>query len=564
MPNSIDVSKPLVAGQTHGSLTVVGTGIRSISHFTQEAIGHIRDADAVFFAVPDGVTASFIRDLNPDAYNLALHYGEDKRRLVTYVQMAEIILRAVREGKRVTAVFYGHPGFFVSPARRALNIARKEGHRTEMLPGISSTDYLFADLRIDPAVSGCQILEASDMLLRNRPVVTSSHVVLLQVGSVGDSYYSVKGFKNNKRAILFERLIELYGENHPSYHYVGATFPGMESQIVRRPLKAYRDPAVRASVHSACTFYLPPKDILPLDQEMAEKLGMGLPASSSTRPGDALPPSRTGDYGLFELDAIARLDREGLGGRERMPSKALFRVLAQMATNPDATDAYRRDSKTYVSLFSGLTIEEKSALAQRSAPALHAVALQIDRAVSDASGAQSPVLSAGQKHTAVGQQPVDTPPLVTPTSASHAEQHETEQHEAEQHVTEQHETEQHEAEQHVTEQHETEQHEAEQHVTAQHDTEQHETEQHEAEQHVTEQHETEQHEAEQHVTEQHETEQHEAEQHVTEQHETEQHVTEQHVTEQHETEQHVTEQHVTEQHDAMEQHDVLEQHVTDK
>ncbi len=584
MPNSFDLSKPIVTGQTHGSLTVVGTGIRSISHFTQEAIGHIRDADVVFFGVPDGVTASFIRELNPNSYNLALHYGEDKRRLITYVQMAELILRAVREGKRVTAVFYGHPGFFVSPARRALNIARKEGHRTEMLPGISSTDYLFADLRIDPSVNGCQILDAGDLLLRNRPVVTSSHVVLLQVGSVGDSYYSVKGFKNNKRAILFERLIEIYGENHPTYHYVGATFPGLDSQIIRRPLKAYRDPAVRASVHQACSFYLPPKDILPIDPDMAERLGIERPADR-TRTGDQLPVSPTGDYGPFEMDAIARLGREPLGGRERQTSKALYRILSQMAGNPGATDAFRRDPKTYVSLFAGLTEDEKAALVGRKAPALHAVSLQIVRpgmaadqappreiAVTplkpvraDASEMHDPeeLHDASELHDAKEMHdPVDGGAPVAPSQwdymLSAGKQDASEQHDAtEQHdVTEQHDaTEQHD----VTEQHDaTEQHD----VTEQHDAaEQHDVaEQHDAtEQHdVTEQHDA----AEQHdVAEQHDA----AEQHdVAEQHD----AAEQHdVAEQHDAaEQHdVAEQHdAAEQHDVAEQHDALEQHVTEK
>lgn len=377
MPNSIDVSKPLAAGLSHGSLIVVGTGIRSISHFTQEAIGHIREADAVFYSVPDGVTAAFIRDLNPAAYNLSLHYGEDKRRQVTYVQMAEVILRAVRQGKRVVAVFYGHPGFYVSPARRALNIARKEGHYTEMLPGISSTDYLFADLRIDPAVNGCQILEASDMLLRRRPVVTSSHLVLLQVGSVGDVTYSSKGFKRNKREVLFEYLIDLYGENHPSYYYLGATFPGLDSQIIRRPLKAYRDPAVRAAIHSACSFYLPPKDVLPIDRDMAEKLGMTPPGGFAPTTGDAAPRS-TGDYGSFEMEAVARLDREPVGGRPRATNKALYRILAQLAANPRATEAFRKDPTTYVSLFGGLDAAEKAALTKGTAAALHAVSLQVE------------------------------------------------------------------------------------------------------------------------------------------------------------------------------------------
>jgi hypothetical protein len=136
---------------------------------------------------------------------------------------------------------------------------------------------------------------------------------------------------------------------------------------------------VRASVHPACSFYFPPKDILPIDEEMAEKLGMGYPGGSAGRTGDALPKSPSGDYGPFEMDAIGRLEHEAPGGRERSTSKALYRVLSQMAASPDAVDAYRRDARTYVSLFGGLTSEEKAALTDRSAAALHGVALQIVR-----------------------------------------------------------------------------------------------------------------------------------------------------------------------------------------
>jgi len=39
-----------------GSLVVVGSGIMCVSHFTQEAIAHIEDADRVFYLVSDPVT----------------------------------------------------------------------------------------------------------------------------------------------------------------------------------------------------------------------------------------------------------------------------------------------------------------------------------------------------------------------------------------------------------------------------------------------------------------------------------------------------------------------------
>jgi precorrin-2 methylase len=379
MPNAIEtiheerIDQP--TDQLKGSLVIVGSGIRALAHFTQEAIGHIREADSVFFAVTEGVTAAFIRDLNPRCYNLGLLYGEDKPRRTTYVQKAEAMLAAVRQGQRVVGVFYGHPGFFVTAAPRALAIARKEGYGARMLPGISAIDCLFADLGIDPSIEGCQIVDATDMLLRNRPLLASSHVVLLQVGSVGDAFYSVKGFKNNRRDILFERLIETYGPDHPSYHYVGATFPGLDSQIIKRPLSAYLDPKVRASISVVSTFYLPPRERLENDSAMCERMGYAV----SPRGRTAYTPFRDDAYGPAEREAVARLSSETMGGYERQPARALYRIMAQLAANPSAESAYKRSPRAYVSLLEGLSTEEKAALTHKDMGGLHAVSLQIDR-----------------------------------------------------------------------------------------------------------------------------------------------------------------------------------------
>ncbi|MFC7334547.1 SAM-dependent methyltransferase [Rhodocista pekingensis] len=362
---------PSAPEKPRGSLTVVGTGLRALSHMTLEAVSHIRDADRVFFSVPDGVTARQIRDINPEAVDLTQYYGEDKRRKQTYVQMSEVILREVRAGSTVTAVFYGHPGFFVFPARRILSIARKEGYRAVMLPGISSLDCLMADLRVDPSVNGCQILEATDLLLRNRPIVTSGHVIILQVGSVGDSAFSfTAGFRHAKRAVLFERLIEAYGEEHRSVLYLAATYPGLDGQAVVRPLGAYRDPKVLASVPPAGTLYIPAKDMLPTDMAMAETLGM----SALVGP-DAPVPAGPDRYGPFEEQAIAALEhyRPSPTWRPRTASKALQRVMTLLAGTPSVAAVYRKDPARLVDLHPDLTPAERKALLSRRAGPLNAV-----------------------------------------------------------------------------------------------------------------------------------------------------------------------------------------------
>ena len=107
------------------------------------------------------------------------------------------MLAEVRKGLDVVGAFYGHPGVFVSPSHRAIAIAREEGYRARMLPGISAEDCLFADLGIDPSNPGCVSYEASELLIRDLPVVATSHLVLWQVGVVGVADFNFKGFSVN-------------------------------------------------------------------------------------------------------------------------------------------------------------------------------------------------------------------------------------------------------------------------------------------------------------------------------------------------------------------------------
>ena len=145
-----------------GRLVIVGSGIKSISQFTLEAVAHIEQADKVFYCVADPLTDIFIEKHNPNAVDLYKYYNDGKPRHQTYTQMAEVMLREVRKGFFVVGVFYGHPGVFVNPSHRALAIANSEGFEAVMLPGVSAEDCLFADLH-----PMGRIIRWSTMLPRN-------------------------------------------------------------------------------------------------------------------------------------------------------------------------------------------------------------------------------------------------------------------------------------------------------------------------------------------------------------------------------------------------------------
>lgn len=251
-----------------GSLTVVGTGIR-LSQMSMEARTAIQSADQVLFAVADAVTEAAIRKLNPKAESLQPLYGPGKYCLATYRQMVQRILSLVRQRLDVCAVFYGHPGVFVYSSHEAIRRARREGFPAVMLPATSSEDCLFADLGIDPATSGCQSFEATDFLIRRRQFDPHSHLILWQIGNIGNWKPEKQDCAANLQ-VLVEALGTHYSSRHRVILYQAAQYASCDPLIQRIPLA--RLP--RASISPVTTLYVPPRGHAPVDYAMIDRLGI--------------------------------------------------------------------------------------------------------------------------------------------------------------------------------------------------------------------------------------------------------------------------------------------------
>jgi len=205
-----------------GSLVVVGTGIQ-VGHLTHDARNAIATADRVLYCVADIQTEWLIHTLNPRAESLRGFYADDKPRIITYHEMIDRTLEYVRAGERVCAVYYGHPGIFVYPSHQSVQKAQAEGYHACMLPAVSSLDCLFADLAIDPA-SGCQIFEATDLLLRGRSIDPTMLVIIWQIGCVGDMGFNSKGYDGRNLPTLVEELARVYEPNQVVTVYEAAQY----------------------------------------------------------------------------------------------------------------------------------------------------------------------------------------------------------------------------------------------------------------------------------------------------------------------------------------------------
>ncbi|KAG8687223.1 hypothetical protein FRC11_007575 [Ceratobasidium sp. 423] len=356
-----------------GSLIIAGSGIASVAHFTLETVSHLKHADKVFYLVNDPVTEAFIKQNNSNTFNLIM------------------MLRQVRAGHKVFGIFYGHPGVFVYPSRRALFIARQEQYEARMLPGISAEDYMFADLEFDPAEFGCMTSEATELIARNRPLNTSVHNIILQAGIVG---VQTLEYEKSKFQLLVDRLERDFGPGHKVVHYVGAIrmTPQAQSAMVVYSVEELRNPDVARFINSSSTLYVPPRATAPVDPDSAAALELppvttGLLAASPQWFGPRfVSPS---SYGQLEQGIVARLNQDWPPedkGRLQDPEKsvpnpdechplqhpeyskpteassAMKKLMISLALEPNLQEEYKANPSKVATDTPGLTDIEKHAL----------------------------------------------------------------------------------------------------------------------------------------------------------------------------------------------------------
>jgi uncharacterized protein YabN with tetrapyrrole methylase and pyrophosphatase domain len=238
------------------NLIVVGTGIKSIAHLTEETKRVIQNADKVLYLVnEDNLKAWLIREskvsesLEPIYFNYA-------KRVDAYHNLTLHIINEYHKVNNLCVVFYGHPTVFAESALNAVKKIKEENGNATILPAVSAMDCLFSDLQIDPGEHGCFSIDATELLLFERSIDTASHVILWQSANLGASDTQL----TSKIAILTDYLSNYYSQDRLVCVYQAAILPTYKSkiqwvklkdltQVVINPISTlYISPAIKKKV----------------------------------------------------------------------------------------------------------------------------------------------------------------------------------------------------------------------------------------------------------------------------------------------------------------------------
>lgn len=215
---------------------IVGTGIVGTHQLTREAEEVIRRCTHTFVIDSGYGISEYLATICEKVTELGPLYEPGKDRLPTYRRMAAEVVSAAMAEPPVCLATYGHPWIFCYPTTLIMQAAPLLGLHAEVFPGVSAFDTLLIDMGTDIASNAIQMYEASDLLLRRRPIQNDVTCIIWQPTVFGDPTYPAQPHEAKQFEPLQEYLMGFYPADHEVALVMTKTFPLMRSVVRRLPL----------------------------------------------------------------------------------------------------------------------------------------------------------------------------------------------------------------------------------------------------------------------------------------------------------------------------------------
>jgi uncharacterized protein YabN with tetrapyrrole methylase and pyrophosphatase domain len=238
-------------------ISIVGLGMVAVRQVTREVEFVLRRSREILYLDHGFGVKEYLESLCSRVTDLyPIGYRDEEPRVNAYDRMSAAVLSAALDHPPVSFAIYGHPKVYVYPTAQLMEAAKLLGLRVQVLPGISSLDTMLIDLELDPGFDGLQMYEATEVLLRERPLLPDVPCLLWQVGAVESSLYSRSKSAPGRFVRLQRHLLKYYSASHVVKAVHTSGHPLVPSEITAFSIGEL--PERLAEVSSVATLYIPP------------------------------------------------------------------------------------------------------------------------------------------------------------------------------------------------------------------------------------------------------------------------------------------------------------------
>jgi uncharacterized protein YabN with tetrapyrrole methylase and pyrophosphatase domain len=268
-------------------IAIVGLGISGVHQLTPEAKETISRCRHAFVAGSGDGVAEYLETLCPDVVDVAAA-GTDEHRIITYRRAASQVVVAALSDAPVCFATYGHPTMLCYPTTLIQRAAVVLDLKVQIVAGVSFLDTLLSDLGIDPGFDGLQLYEATDLLIRRRPLQNDVACVITQAPTVADPYNRPGARDLTHLTLLQDHILQFYPADHEVILVTSKPHPLLDpliQPVALGSLAAALMPAIQIG-----TLYIPPlrhREIV--EEALAERMRVPqspyqVPASRPGRP----------------------------------------------------------------------------------------------------------------------------------------------------------------------------------------------------------------------------------------------------------------------------------------
>lgn len=267
-------------------IAVVGLGLVGVHQVTTQVEETIRRCNRTFVIDTAFGVVDYLRTLCPEVTVLASPHDAGTHRILIYRRMATEVVSAALDDAPVCFATYGHPRMYCYPTTLISRAAQVLDLSVEVMPGISFLDTLLVSLGVDPGFDGLQLYEATDLVVRARPVLPDVNCVIAQGPITLDAYNRADTPSAESLNLLQEHLLEFYPAEHEAVLVVSGTHPLLQDLKQAVPIGRLAE-ALRVSP-TVTTIFIPPVTHRPVASE-ALAARMTVPGSDGEPAGAGVP-----------------------------------------------------------------------------------------------------------------------------------------------------------------------------------------------------------------------------------------------------------------------------------